>query len=100
MNQAKTRNGAVDLMRLVFCICIVLQHAVYAIPDDTPAILSRGSLGVEFFFLVSGYLLACSAHRYLTDGRPKPSVTSFRSFTVVIVMPKPHASISKISFSG
>ena len=74
MNQAKTRNGAVDLMRLVFCICIVLQHAVYAIPDDTPAILSRGSLGVEFFFLVSGYLLACSAHRYLTDGRPKPSV--------------------------
>lgn len=74
MNQTKTRNGAVDLMRLVFCICIVLQHAVSAIPEDTPAILSRGALGVEFFFLVSGYLLACSAYRYVADGGQKPSV--------------------------
>ncbi len=74
MNQAKTRNGAVDLMRLVFCICIVLKHSVYATPDGSPDILIRGSLGVEFFFLVSGYLLACSAYRYFTDRGPKPSV--------------------------
>ena len=73
MSNTKTRNGAIDLMRLVFCIGILFRHVVAALPDGTSFILPRSALSVEFFFLVSGYLMVVSAKRYLSAG-PKLSV--------------------------
>lgn len=56
------RNGVIDLMRFVFCIIIVICHSRNL--GGTPEIAlfaDAGYIGVEFFFLVSGFLMAKSA---------------------------------------
>ena len=45
----KERNGNIELLRFVFCVMMVLYHAWY---------VRRGYIGVEFFFMVTGYFLA------------------------------------------
>ena len=58
------RNGKIDLLRFIFSICVVLNHAKYIMPDKTHANLFSGySLAVEFFFLVSGYLMMASIEK-------------------------------------
>ena len=69
------RNGAIDFFRFYFCIMIVLRHSAHALPDGFYEIMSGGALGVEFFFIVSGYLLACSAFKR-TSGDIPVSVAS------------------------
>lgn len=54
----KQRNGTIDFMRFVFAIGIVLGHAE-VIYDIVP----NGWIGVEFFFLVTGWLMASKAAR-------------------------------------
>ena len=50
----KTRNGNVELLRFLFCISIVLLHAWVDL---------RGYIGVEFFFIVTGFFLAKKVDR-------------------------------------
>lgn len=58
----KARNGKIELLRFVFCAVVVLTHSNTFAPDGVRSLFKgRGSLGVEFFFIVSGYLLACTA---------------------------------------
>ena len=45
----KMRNGNIELLRFLFCADIVLYHAGF---------LPRGYVGVEFFFMVTGFFLA------------------------------------------
>ncbi len=73
MSNSKTRNGAIDLLRLFFCFGIVLAHSDYVLPEGASLMLPRAALCVEYFFLVSGYLMVCSADAYLTGGGPKLS---------------------------
>ena len=65
MKPQTNRNGTVDFFRFVFCFVILLRHSEYALPSGTFDFLKRGALCVEFFFLVSGYLMARSAQRRL-----------------------------------
>lgn len=64
------RNGKIELLRFVFCICVLLYHVNNDIwggekvLTDGLSFFSHGRTGVEFFFLVSGYLAAKSASRY------------------------------------
>ena len=57
------RVKSVELWRLAFAISIVLCHAMY-LPWNTAADgtikLHVNSLGVEFFFILSGFLMAKS----------------------------------------
>lgn len=64
------RNGAIDFLRFYFCIMIVLRHSAHALPGGFYEIMKGGALGVEFFFIVSGYLLACSAHKRVNSETP------------------------------
>lgn len=57
------RNRTVDVMRLVFSIIIVLLHATQRFLSEFK-IFTIGSLGVDFFFIVSGFLMAQSALKY------------------------------------
>lgn len=46
------RNGMIDFMRFVFACGIVLGHA-----NSIVVVMPGGWIGVEFFFLVTGYLM-------------------------------------------
>lgn len=48
----RKRNGMIDFMRFVFCILIVLEHS-----ELFRGRMLAGYIGVEFFFIVSGWLL-------------------------------------------
>ena len=58
------RNGEIELLRFIFCILIVLFHCNknifhYISPQNYAYALSpRGYIGVEFFFMLSGYFMA------------------------------------------
>ena len=63
-----SRNGTIDLLRFFFCIFIVLRHFNDGMPDEVEILVPGGALAVEFFFVVSGYLMACSAYRRVSNG--------------------------------
>lgn len=57
--KAKTaRNGKIEFMRFVMAVMVVLRHS--ATLESGSKLFLHGSLAVEFFFLVSGYLMAAS----------------------------------------
>lgn len=59
-----TRNGAIDFWRFIFAVLVVLNHAINVFHEDATQELFRGfSYAVEFFFLVSGYLLMASIEK-------------------------------------
>ncbi len=58
----KKRNGRIDFLRFVFALIIVLHHTRYLLGYEN-TIFIGGSLGVEFFFLVSGYLMVASVEK-------------------------------------
>lgn len=77
--EKRKRNGRIDLLRFVFALVIMLHHSRYVLGDDH-AVFIGGSLAVEFFFLVSGYLMAVSAERANQRGpmtRPGAETWSF-----------------------
>ena len=56
------RNGIIDFMRFVFCMVIILYHCRnMGGTSDIALCADAGYIAVEFFFLVSGFLMAKSA---------------------------------------
>ena len=49
MNISKKENNSISFWRIIFTLLIVMLHCGYT---------QGGYIGVEFFFLVSGFLLA------------------------------------------
>lgn len=66
---ASRRNHTIDVLRFVFSVVVVLFHATNAFAGAGEyypvhfALCVHGNAVVEFFFLVSGYLMAASAFR-------------------------------------
>lgn len=56
------RNGKIELLRFLFAVIIVLHHSRQLLGDENCLFLG-GSLGVEFFFIVSGYLMMSSIEK-------------------------------------
>ena len=70
----KQHNVTIDFLRFLFSVIVVLHHSRYVLGDDNCYFLG-GSLAVEFFFFVSGYLLlvgADKAGRKNSAGYPLP----------------------------
>lgn len=57
------RNGKIDFLRFVFSLVIVLNHTHYLAEGDLSDAFKGFSFAVEFFFLVSGYLMMASAEK-------------------------------------
>ena len=62
---AKTkRNGEIELLRFIFCLLVVLFHCnkdifnLISSHHYAYALSPRGYIGVEFFFMLSGYFMA------------------------------------------
>lgn len=62
----KQRKQMIDLMRIVFSIVIFCNHLnhIAQASESINIIMRFEYLGVEFFFIVSGYLMASSALKY------------------------------------
>jgi len=61
------RNGTIDFWKFIFALIIVVFHAKnFALPGQ--AIFSAGSIAVDFFFVVSGFLMAKSSGKYVSNG--------------------------------
>lgn len=64
--QSRRRNSTIDLMKFLFALLIVCFHGQKNLPlGDGLHFFINGRIGVEFFFIVSGYLMVCSSGRYI-----------------------------------
>lgn len=59
----KKHNGIISFWKFCFCVMIIFFHGRIFAGEGETAILPRGSIGVEFFFIVSGFLLAKSTFK-------------------------------------
>lgn len=57
------RNSPVELCRFLFCLATMLWHGRKLAPKGTERSLcgTHGYIGVEFFFFVTGWLIAAGA---------------------------------------
>ncbi len=69
----KQKNAAIDLLKFLFAMMILLFHGGKNLPGQV-SLFPNGRIGVEFFFLVSGYLMAASAARLQAPEGEKLSV--------------------------
>ena len=61
----KNRNGKLELLRFLFSVIVMLLHAGN-IPGFENRLFKTGAFSVEFFFLISGYLMMGSIERSMT----------------------------------
>ncbi len=61
------RLAGLDALRGIAALCIVSFHAVYTF-GDYPSPPGKGYLAVDFFFMLSGYVMARTYERRLAEG--------------------------------
>lgn len=59
MASPKKRNGKIDFLKFLFAVIVLIHHSRYVVGDKKSLFLG-GSFAVEFYFLVSGYLMMAS----------------------------------------
>ena len=74
----KKRNGEIDVLRFIIATILVIYHLCQIFKLKY---VNRGNIGVEFFFVVSGYLMAAHAKRVLTKAPTLPSGTEIANET-------------------
>lgn len=78
------RNGKIEFLRFIFSIIIVIHHSRYIFGDKNCLFLG-GSLAVEFFFLVSGYLMMATIEKIRAN---KPEVSGLGQETFGFICKK------------
>ena len=69
--KSQPRNGWIELFRFVFALLIVFYHGTAFLPADSNFLrCTNGAIAVEFFFILSGFLMAKSAKRKLRENAP------------------------------
>lgn len=66
------KNGKIEFFRFIYCIVVILFHCQRHFLDIDKstqhfAFFVRGYMGVEFFFLVTGFLMANTMHKRMND---------------------------------
>lgn len=69
-----SKNYEIEFFKFLFSIVILVFHSkLFACVDGNPNLLPKGYLGVEFFFMVSGYFMAMSVESNAKKGlEPSP----------------------------
>lgn len=60
----KKHNYELDLAKFMFSIVILIYHCNKLYIGEETTLLKFGYIATEFFFIVSGYLMVASSHRY------------------------------------
>lgn len=63
----KKHNGVISFWKFMFCLMIVVFHGKLFAKNMEGTVLIGGSIGTEFFFIVSGYLMTKSALKKKSD---------------------------------
>ncbi len=69
INNKQVKNGKIELLRFIFCVYVLMFHIQkYLVGEPSLdridfAMFPHGAMGVEFFFLVSGFLMAKSIYK-------------------------------------
>jgi peptidoglycan/LPS O-acetylase OafA/YrhL len=74
-SQKSPRNGAVEFWRYIFAVFVVMYHfekTYEMMPwmSSTRRVASVGFIGVEFFFILAGFLIAETDRRRVAQGAP------------------------------
>lgn len=64
------RVKSIEFWRIIFAISIVLCHSMFLPMNKNGINLHVNSLGVEFFFILSGFLMAFSACKHKNPCSP------------------------------
>jgi len=59
-NVKNKRNGEIDILKFIFALGIFIMH--FSI-SYYKGLLTKGYIGVEFFYVVTGYLMSCNASK-------------------------------------
>jgi len=98
------RNGTIELFRFIFCIGIIFHHIgtrFYGgelVLDNNFKFFCSGYIGVEFFFLVSGFLLAKSAMKKDESKAPLGSQTVTFMKGKILSLAVPHTIAFFVAF--
>lgn len=94
------RNGKIEFLRFLFCIIILLFHGQKYLIGETPlpkdirlVFFRHGAIGVEFFFLVSGYLMAKTIYKTRTADRENGMTEQTLSKNALMFIKKKYISI-------
>ena len=70
VKKIRVKNGKVEALRFVFCISVLLFHAQKYIVGEVSlnngihlSLFPHGAMGVEFFFILSGFFMAKSIYK-------------------------------------
>lgn len=80
----KKRNSLIELCRFIFAINVIKSHAL--LPYDGPY-FGPGRISVEFFFILTGYLLIKSMKKHLDKPFKKSIIDFFASKLKLIGIP-------------
>lgn len=77
-NRNTLKNGKIELLRFIFCMAVLIFHCEKYVMGEPSlengihvSLFCHGSMGVEFFFIVSGLFMAKSAYkRQLSAEKP------------------------------
>lgn len=56
-NYRREYNGLLDIMKFIFSLLIVFSHGIFLAAEGERLVFGYALIGVEFFFLLSGYFL-------------------------------------------
>lgn len=78
----KVKNGNIELMRFIFCLTVIFRHINFDIWGtngrftENITFFFHGYISVEFFFLVSGYLMAKTIKRQWLSEKENGYITN------------------------
>ena len=89
------KNGKVELLRFFFCIAVLLFHEQKYILGEASlehgvhlAFFPHGSIGVEFFFVLSGFLMAKSIFRRRASAASPNEYLGFLAHKYTAIFPQ------------
>ena len=102
----KARNGKIEFLRFIFCIIVLLYHIAestiglkYEILDNI-TFFGKGYFCVEFFFIVSGYLMASTAFKNQENGLQLASDTLVFMKRKLMSVLSYHLIVFSVTFIG
>ena len=84
------KNGKIELLRFLFAVGIVFYHSYWSL-GSIEKLVPAGYFGVEFFFIVSGYLMMATIERRSSGTVPEPigkETARFLGRKIAVVYPE------------